>query len=298
MPMQALHLIHSQNKRNPGVNSTGSYFHPDKVQEGDRRSADKPSTLTAFGAGPDDNCTAVGTGQFFKNLSIKAKDDFESLATEFECPRETVLIREEQRSSRVLFLLHGNVKISMNSFDGRRFLLGLAGAGDILGITSAVSGNPSEIRAESMYPCTIASLKRQDFLDFLRRHPIGFEIVATELSLHCARAFERLRMFGLTASVKSRLAGLLLEWCKDAHKTKGGTQFWCVLTHEEIGECIGASRETITRSLGDLKNRGLLEFRGTILTIPNCKALACYAGLYSANSTTNPGEPSLRKHQY
>ena len=287
--MQTLHLIHIRNKRNHDANSTGNYFRRGKLQGGDRRQVDESPMLTAFGGGPDDFCTSRGTGPFFKGLSIKAKSDFESLATEFECPRETVLIREEQSSSRVLFLLHGNVKISMNSCDGRRFLLGLAGAGDILGISSAVSGNPSEIRAESMYPCTIASLKRQDFLDFLRRHPIGFEVVATELSLHCARAFERLRMLGLTASVKSRLACLLLEWCKDARQTKGGTQLWCVLTHEEIGECIGASRETITRSLADLKSRGLLQLCGTTLTIPSCSALASYAGLYSK---PNPGKPA------
>ncbi len=211
------------------------------------------------------------------------------LATEFECPRETALIKEEQKSSRVLFLLHGNVKISMNSFDGKRFLLGVAGAGEILGIASAVSGNSSEISAESMYPCTIASLKREDFLEFLRRYPIASENVATELSLHCTRAFERLRMLGLTTSVKSRLAGLLLEWCKDAHQTKGGTQLWCVLTHEEIGECIGASRETITRQLSNLKNLGLLELRGATLTIPNCSALASYAGLCSM---PNPDVPA------
>jgi len=287
--MQALHLIHSRTKRNPSANSSGNYFRRDRLQEGDRRSVDKSSMLIALGARPDDNCAPPGTGQFFKDLSIKAKNEFEMLATEFECPRETALIREEQKSSRVLFLLHGNVKISMNSFDGKRFLLGVAGAGEILGIASAVSGNSSEIRAESMYPCTIASLKREDFLNFLRRYPIAFENVATELSLHCTRAFERLRMFGLTASVKSRLAGLLLEWCKDARQTKGGTQLWCALTHEEIGECIGASRETITRQLSNLKNRGLLELRGATLTIPNRSVLASYAGLCSM---PNPDVPA------
>src|SRR5579864_6685646 len=101
---------------------------------------------------------------------------------------------------------------------------------------------------------------------------------------------ERLRVFGLTGSVKSRLAGLLLEWCKDARRTKSGTQLLCVLTHQEIGECIGASRETITRLLSDLKNRGLLELHGTMLTIPSCIALARHAGL---SSVPYPNEPAV-----
>jgi CRP/FNR family cyclic AMP-dependent transcriptional regulator len=287
--MQALHLIHSRAKRNSHANPIETYFRRDKVLDENKRSVNESPVLTAFSGRADDVCTRIGAGKFFNGLSIKAKSDFESLATQFVCPCETVLISEEQRSLRVLFLLHGNVKISMNSFDGRRFLLGVAGAGDILGITSAVSGNPSEIRAESMYPCMIASLKRQDFLDFLWRYPIVFENVATELSLHCAKAFERLRMFGLTGSAKSRLASFLLEWCRDARQRKSGTRIWCVLTHQEIGECIGASRETITRLLGDFKNRGLLELRGTMLTIPNFSALASYAGLCSM---PNPDEPA------
>lgn len=285
--MQALHLIHSH-KKNPDSNGPGGYFRPDKLQKIGKRPVDESLKLTAVGGVLSDHCTSNRMGQFFKGLSTKARNEIEPLATEFTCPSETVLIGEEQRSSRVLFLLHGNVKISMNSFDGKRFLLGVAGAGEILGIASAVSGDSSEITAESMYPCTIASLKRQDFLDFLRRYPLAFETVAKELSLHCTRAVERLRLLGLTSSVKSRLVGLLLEWCRDARQTRGGAQLCCVLTHEEIGECIGASRETITRQIGDLKNRGLLELSGSTLMIPSCSALASYAGLYPTPNLDRP----------
>jgi CRP/FNR family transcriptional regulator len=88
-------------------------------------------------------------------------------------------------------------------------------------------------------------------------------------------------MFGLMTSVKSRLACLLLEWCREGRQTESGTQICCVLTHGEIGECIGASRETVTRYLKDLKNRGLMELRGTLLIIPSRGALAIHAGVES-----------------
>lgn|GEM_PF-1472682 len=256
---------------------------------------DRISKLTVADRGLDDHSPPRGEGAFFKGLSITARSHFELLANQFECPRDTVLISEEQRPSNVLFLLHGNVKMSMNSSDGKRFLLRIAGAGEILGIASAVSGNPSEIRAETMYPSTIASIERQHFLNFLTRYPVAFENIAFELSLHCTRAFERLRVFGLTGSAKSRLAGLLFEWCKDARRSKSGTQLLCFLTHQEIGECIGASRETITRLLGDLKNRGLLELHGTMLTIPSCIALARYAGL---SSVPNPNQPAVSNKSF
>jgi CRP/FNR family transcriptional regulator len=62
-----------------------------------------------------------------------------------------------------------------------------------------------------------------------------------------------------------------------------------VLTHEEIGECIGASRETVTRYLTDFRKHGLMEMRGTILIIPSRSALAIYAGF---ESMPDPREPA------
>ena len=287
--MRALQLIHSEPKKIQEVNRSKACYPKEKSQTSKRRTVDEFPLPSTSEMEWDDVRVSCGTGAFFKGLSIRAKGDFELLARRFHCPGATVLIWEEQRPSSILVLLDGKVKISMNSFDGKRFLLGVAGVGDILGLNSAVSGDPSEIRAESMYPCTIASLQRQDFLNFLWRYPIAFRNVATELSSHYTRACERLRMFGLTSSVKSRLAGLLLEWCKGARQTSCGTQIWCVLTHQEIGECIGASRETVTRILSDLKNRGLMELRGTILIIPSRSALTSYAGL---GLISNPGEPA------
>jgi CRP/FNR family transcriptional regulator len=221
-------------------------------------------------------------------MSVEAKNAFGALGSQFQCPGATVLISEEQEPSNLLILLDGKVKISMNSFDGRRFLLGIAGVGDMLGLTSVVSGIRSEIRAEAMYPCTFASLRRQDFLDFLMRHPGVWKNVGRELGLHYAQTCERLRMFGLTSSAKSRLASLLLEWCRGGRQTASGIQAWCVLTHGEIGECIGTSRETVTRNLTDFKSNGVAELRGTILTVPSRVALASYAALESIPDWQGP----------
>jgi CRP/FNR family transcriptional regulator len=61
-----------------------------------------------------------------------------------------------------------------------------------------------------------------------------------------------------------------------------------VLTHGEIGECIGTSRETVTRNLMDFKNHGLAELRGTLLNIPSRIALANYAAIESVPDSQEP----------
>ena len=112
-----------------------------------------------------------------------------------------------------MFLLEGRVKLSINSIDGRRLILGIAGPGEILGITSAISGCPYEITAEARFPCRIAALNRQSFLDFLLRYPLACQNVARQLSLQYKRACEQLRIVGLTSPAPAKLARLLLDWC-------------------------------------------------------------------------------------
>jgi len=242
-----------------------------------------------FGVAGDDTGGPCGTEGFFKDLSAEAQREFASLATRFHCPGSTVLITEAEEPSSIFFLLDGEVNISMNSSDGRRLLLGVAGAGDTLGLTSVISGERSETRAQAMYPCSIAMLHRRDFLEFLSRHPIASQNVARELCAQLAGARARLRIFGLTSSATARLAHLLLEWCKDGQQTRNGVEIRCVLTHLDIAECIGASRETVTRALADFKAHDLVKVRGSTVVVTNCSALATYAGI---DSVPEPDKPA------
>jgi CRP/FNR family cyclic AMP-dependent transcriptional regulator len=287
--MRSLQLIHGQTSRRSQANRRETDSLEGSARNFERhRVADFP-TITCSAIERDDARWPYGKGEFFRGLSLKARRDFELLATHFQCPGSAVLIREQQIPLSVHFLLEGEVNISMNSFDGKRFLLGVAVTGDILGLSSALSGDSSEITAEARFPCKIASLHRQDFLDFLLQYPDASQNVARELSFLYRRTCERLRILGLITSVPARLARLVLEWCRDGQPTKRGIQIRCALTHGEIGECIGASRETVTRTLTDFKNQDLVILRGSTLIVPSRVALASYAGI---DSSPDPSEPA------
>lgn len=286
--MPAFQLIHSKISRGFQADGCVADFTEAEAQ------VDEKSILRGFPllrpgrAMQDDVHRPRGTEGFFQGFTGKDQGDFELLATHFRCPAATLLISEEDAPSRILFLLEGAVNISMNSSDGKRLLLGVAGAGDTLGLTSAISGNCSEIQAEARYPCRIASMQRQDFLEFLLRHPVASQNAGRELCLHYTRACERLRILGLTTSATERLACLLLEWCKEGQPTSAGIQIRCVLTHEEIGDYIGASRETVTRTLADFRSHDLMRLRGTALTVTSRSALAVYAGIDSIPGPHGP----------
>jgi CRP/FNR family transcriptional regulator, cyclic AMP receptor protein len=239
-------------------------------------------------AKPDDAQWSGGSEGFFKGFTNKEQSDFELLASYFQCPATGILIREGEEPSRILFLLEGAVNISMTSSDGRRLFLGVAEAGETLGIASAISGNGSEIQAEARYPCRIASLQRKDFLEFLLHHPVASQNACRELCLHYAGACERLRILGLTTSATARLAYLLLEWCKAGQQTSAGIQMRCALTHGEIGDYIGASREMVTRTLTDFRFHDQMSLRGSTLIVTSRSGLAVYAGIDSIPGPHGP----------
>lgn len=219
------------------------------------------------------------TGEFFKHISGAAMTEFESAAAPFSRPETAILFTQEQEPSYVFFLLEGSVKLSLNSTTGGRLIIGIAGPGELLGLTAAVSGLPYEMTAETQFPCTITSLPRQRFLNFLIRYPEACLSVARQLSLDHRRTCERLHLLGLTLSAPRKLARLLIEWCQDGEFNGNDSRFHCSLTHEEIGEHIGASRETVTRALTDLKQQGLVDQRGSILIVRNRRVLAIFAGM-------------------
>jgi CRP/FNR family transcriptional regulator, cyclic AMP receptor protein len=227
-------------------------------------------------------------GEFFKGLSDEAISDFESLASHFSFSETTVLIWEDQKPSDVLFLTDGYVNLSMSSRNGRRLFLEMVGPGEILGLASAISGEPYNISAEARYPCRGSSLGREDFLNFLMRHPVASRNLARELTLQHNRACERLRIFGLVSSAQAKLASLFLGWRMGYRTTEHGIQIRCPLTHGEIGDCIGALRETITRTLNHFKELGLLEMRGSNLIIPSRSALADYVGIDTISDSGPP----------
>jgi CRP/FNR family transcriptional regulator len=218
-------------------------------------------------------------GEFFKKLSPAALSDLESMEFPTLYQPGVLLFSEKAAPAGIFIVVSGEVKLSINSSDGKRLILSIARAGEVLGLSSVLSGLPSEMTAEVLYPSRIAVIDRAQFLGFMSRHPEVYQVVTQELSLQYKVACEQLRTVALSGSAPEKLARLLLEWSENGQKTESGTRFRFSLTHEEIGEFIGASRETVTRTLSSFKSRRLVAFHGSMLTIPSKGALETVAGM-------------------
>jgi CRP/FNR family transcriptional regulator len=209
----------------------------------------------------------------FCNLDEAALLDFNALGEQALVPPGTHLFRESDPGHAVFVLCTGQVKLSCTSRDGRTMILKLAMPGDVLGLSAVLSGTPFEVTAQTMEPTQIKSIDRAAFLGFLQRHGEASLHAAQALSADYNAAFFDVRRLALSATSAGRLAAVLLDWGRTAACTQPDMRFPMSLTHEELANLVGTSRETVTRTLGKFKRDGLIAIEGPSIRILAPEAL-------------------------
>ncbi len=210
----------------------------------------------------------------FCDLPGAALQTFETMKYATVYPKGAVLFVEGQAPRGIFVLCKGRVKLSICASDGKTLILKIAEAGEVLGLSANIRGTPYELTAETIVPCQVNFVKREDFQRLLRQHSDACLHVAEQLSANYSATCRELRAIGLPHSAAERLAKLLLEMsAHNGEAAKAEPRIKLALSHEEMGQMIGTSRETVTRLFADLKKRQIVEKKGPILRIRNKAAL-------------------------
>jgi len=230
---------------------------------------------------------------FFCQLSADELKDLDKIKHVSACPADAILFLEQQRSRGIYLLCEGQVKLSFTSSGGKTLVLRIAKSGEVLGLLSALSGNPYEVTAAALRPCQVAFVSSNDFQKFLRKHPAVFQRVASHLGWQYKAAYEQLSAFGLDSFVFERVAKFLLNWSAKGGSPGNGTRFTLPLSHEEIAEHIGTTRESVTRTLSEFRGRGLIESHGTTFVIADRAALQEFRVPLAGPQKVGPRLPRL-----
>lgn len=228
-----------------------------------------------YGFKSNEDCQSCKTraSGFFCQLGASALKDFNALKAPATYPAGSLLFLEKQESRGVFVLCAGEVKLSISSSAGKTLIVRIAKPGEILGLMATISASPYELTAETLHPCQVAFIRRADFIHFLAEHPETNQKALAQLSSLYSRACRQLRTVGLSASAPEKLARLLLDLSSTTRGTDQGAPIKLPLTHEEIGQFIGTTRETVTRTFSEFKNQHLVVLQGSTLTISNRPAL-------------------------
>ncbi len=185
----------------------------------------------------------------------------------------------------VYILKEGRVKIFALSASGKAILLWFCFPGEIFGLAEVPRGGRREVYAEACSDSVVLSVPCGLFKEFLTGHPAAAMLVIDLLSC-------RLRTLGdmlvnLTADdVATRLIKLLIRLTARYGKRVRSNDIYLdiSLTHQEIADMIGTSRQTVTGIFGQLKRQGVVRIEKHCIHIPNRELLERLLGARAEGS--------------
>jgi CRP/FNR family transcriptional regulator len=186
--------------------------------------------------------------------------------------RNQIIFLEEETGNYMYLVLSGKVKVVKAAAAGKETLLAIHRSGDFFGEMSLLDGKTAPATVTAMEDSKIISVSGVDFHKYLMRNE---KVLLQIIQVLCAR----LRQVWQTQSLSSSTADARIRMglhqlskkhgIRDAH----GIIIDLKITHQELAEMVGTSRETVTRVLARLRNQGILEISQRRMTLLDPEAL-------------------------
>ena len=216
---------------------------------------------------------------FLASLSTQELNALGKVARPFTLRKRDLLFSAGEPAQQVYIVQQGCIKLYQLSPTGRITILWLSFPGELLGVAEAVDGSPREIFAEANVDTQLLMITKARFVEFLQSYP---EAAMRAIGILSAR----LRTMGSSIvdlasnDVASRLVHLLLRYaasgqpaaCK-AVQHHGEICLNIEVTHSDLANLIGASRQTVTSTLAELRRRKLLNTIGRHIHILDVEGL-------------------------
>lgn len=206
--------------------------------------------------------SVIRSSPLFQELNDAGYLAIRERMTEHTFRRGEEIFHEGSPGDKLFVLGSGKVKLGHTAPDGREHLLAILGPGEILGEVSLYDPGPRTATAAALAKTSLVSLQHTDLLRVLDARP--------EISQHLLRSLaQRLRRTNaamadlIFSDVPGRVAKTLLDLGQRfGQPADGGLRVSHDLTQEELAQLVGATRETVNKSLAEFSNRGWLQLDG------------------------------------
>lgn len=210
----------------------------------------------------------------FTELSEEELARVADAARERTYPKNSVILFEDDPGDALYVVVTGQVKVVLIGEDGREVILSVLGEGDFFGEMALIDDEPRSAHVIAMEDANLIVLRREDFQKALQDHPRIAVGLLRALSRRLRRADEKIGALVLL-DVLGRVARLLIELADE----NDGVTIARRVTHHTIAQMVGSSRETVSRTMRDLVERGLIQVARNQITIRDRAALETAAGL-------------------
>jgi CRP-like cAMP-binding protein len=212
--------------------------------------------------------------RLFDGISPSEMQEMEKITRMEEVKKRQPLYLPGDPSSNVYLLKQGRVKIANTSPSGKEVTFEILEPGEVFGELDVLEDAPRSTSAEALDDALICVIPRKDFDQYLAMHPTVTFKLTKLIGMRLKKIQSRVEDL-VFRDVPARLAHLLSELSKtEGVADKQGIRLKVKLTHQEMANLIGCSRETVSTTMGQFRDDGLIQMDGRTITIVNEKGLS------------------------
>ncbi|MDZ4853341.1 MAG: Crp/Fnr family transcriptional regulator [Nitrospirota bacterium] len=216
--------------------------------------------------------------RLFEGISPSDMQEMEKITRMEEIKKRQPLYLTGDPSLNVYLLKRGRVKIANTAPSGKEVTFDIVEPGEVFGELDVLEDAPRSTSAEALDDALICLIPRRDFDQYLAMHPIVMFKLTKLIGLRLKKIQSRVEDL-VFRDVPARLAHLLSELSKtEGVADKQGIRLKVKLTHQEMANLIGCSRETVSTTMGQFRDDGLIQMDGRTITIVNEKGLSKLLG--------------------
>ncbi|HUK11963.1 MAG TPA: Crp/Fnr family transcriptional regulator [Thermoanaerobaculaceae bacterium] len=204
----------------------------------------------------------LGKSSLFAELEPGELEALSRAAERREFVRDEVIFAVNEAGDGLYVIAGGRVKVCVSSSGGKELILATLGPGQFFGEMALLDDAPRSASVVAQLPTLAYRIKRDEFEKLLEQHPGIARKLLRELSLRLRRSNAQMESLA-TLDVVGRLARYFISLAKQHGQILGNG--WVAVrrpTHQDIANSIGTSRETVTRLINDLEQRGLVVNEG------------------------------------
>lgn len=215
----------------------------------------------------------IKRSDIFSVMSHEEMERLASLSTMCEFKKGAAIYLLDEPSEHVYLLKEGTIKISRIGQDGQEIILDIIAPGEIFGEMALLGEDSRTTMAEAAEDSLICSIRKSDFFNFFSaENELAFKVLKL-VGLKRVEIETRLEELAY-CTVFERIASLLLRMAKrHGIKEEHGVKIRPRLTHRDIAFLVGATRETVTEQLNEMKAEGLIDTSFMSITIRDLEAL-------------------------
>jgi CRP/FNR family transcriptional regulator len=193
----------------------------------------------------------------FSDLEKDELEEFSKLFKEKKYDKNEIIFFEEDTGRYMYFVKEGRVKVSRLLPNGKEMILAFHGTGEYFGEMALIDGGTTPASVTAVIPTVIFVLSAREF-NVLLEHPKVNRVLLRTLSTRCRDAWAQIEVLTFhNADARIRTAFYYLAKQRGVD-TAGGTLIPMRLTHKELADIVGISRETATRVLSHLQSEELI----------------------------------------